>query len=227
MNGSITDVFLRCMSDAKKSIMQKGRAYRCPFHDSHTYKFYLYEDKSGYRCYSGKCPNPSGGIIQLVISFDYAENASDASRWLSDRGLIDPTESHGIEYRSSVINRHYVKPEGLNPMQRSTWWYGQIHLIQSIGKFEASKLHANNAIRHYILHQSRERYNKILLGDIQEWSYEEWRSIRNKSLREEIKRILEKIYALDLDEKITEDSVFCIIRMYQVYKALKCVMEDL
>ncbi len=92
---SITRIFEVCCQVAGVPFEIRGKRAKCPFHAQHGKAFGISENYNSWHCFSGACPFPSGGYMDVPVALGLARDRREAALFLSERGLIpnndDPT----------------------------------------------------------------------------------------------------------------------------------------
>lgn len=165
MIAQISRVFEVCCREVGRSFNPHRDRICCPFHEGRHPTLVIRDGYGAWHCFSGGCPVPTGGILDVPTAFGITRDRSEASRWLSDRGLIPKAERPGgiTEYRAPEPRRYIRAGDLRNPLVFGVWARAQSDLVQTIGVPLRNALRSRNAPYHARRHREiEEREDRLV-----------------------------------------------------------------
>ena len=170
MSISITTIFEACCRVTGKRLETRGKFAKCVFHESKAYQLGLSEERMAWHCFSGKCPTPKGGYLDVPVAFGIARDRAEAARWLSDQRLIPPREK-SADWKPRVVRvpkRAFVQFTQLTREQAEVYIEAQVLLRETLGRMVHHVLHNYSAELRYARHLENQKHLRIIKRNLLE-----------------------------------------------------------
>lgn len=154
MNASITSIISASAIAIGSSYFKHQRVNalsKCPLpgHNDSSPSFSVNESKGVFHCFG--C-GAQGGVLDVPVAFGIAKDRKEASKWLSERGLIPQAQGNGFR-TIAAPNRIYTDPKTLEAGDRVWRHFALEDLRAAIGEMRLRTVRDHIAEMRYQRHQ--------------------------------------------------------------------------